>query len=236
MLLVGLFLAILFSPARALPVSCELRSWAVEKLKGVVCEANISQWPCPRRSDLENPTGNELKRILPSYVYSNHKRQEPTESGSDGPALGTILGGVFGAVGGLAVIGAIFYAWWSIRRVKRNHAAHDRNASSSFGGGVTHSQLVGQQASKDSRGSSSNKSRQSRKKPAGTKWQDPWLATPKPPRTVPVAVKLDRPGHAMAAGSGKAAGDDRTSESSGVPLDVIVSNVDDERKAVHHGL
>ncbi|KAG8739782.1 hypothetical protein FRC10_005165 [Ceratobasidium sp. 414] len=161
------------------------------------------------------------------YARSNINRRGSTQSGSEGPALGVILGGVFGALGGLAVIGAIFYA-----QVKRNHAAHQMNASPSFGAGPTHSQLAGQKTSKDSRTSSSNKSRQSRKNPPGGKWQDPWL--PRPPkaaRTVPVALKLDPP--AGPSVSGMPVGDeDRTSDSSAVPLHVIVSRVDEESKTV----
>jgi hypothetical protein len=98
--------------------------------------------------------------------------------------------------------------------------------SSSFGPGA-HSQLPGQ-GSKDSRGSSSNKSR---KKPAGAKWKDPWLApAPKSPRTVSVAVKLDRPA------STKPPGDDNHSDSSAVPLRVIYSHADDGAKPVHDEL
>ncbi|KAG8682276.1 hypothetical protein FRC09_016879, partial [Ceratobasidium sp. 395] len=158
------------------------------------------------------------------------------ETGSSGPALGTILGGVFGALGGLAVIGAIIYAWLAIRRVKRNHAAHEMNASSSFGGGITASQLAGQHASKDSRTSSSSKTRRSKKKPSNVGWQDPWLAPPKSPRAVPVAVKLDRPVAAQPASGKPATDEDRASDSSGMPLHVMVSRIDEEPKAIRDEL
>ncbi|KAG9128561.1 hypothetical protein FRC07_003450 [Ceratobasidium sp. 392] len=121
--------------------------------------------------------------------------------------------------------------WWAIRKVKRNHAANEMNATSSFGGGVA----AGQQTSKGSRTSSSSKSRQSKKKPT-TGWKDPWLVPPKSPRAAPVPVKLDRPAAAQSVSGKPAPDEDRSSDSSAMPLHVMVSRIDEEPKTVHDEL
>ncbi|KAG9093451.1 hypothetical protein FS749_014355 [Ceratobasidium sp. UAMH 11750] len=193
------------------------------------CEDKSSPWSCSTMTNLERATRNGDKLL---YARSSITRRDSGQSGSEGPELGVILGGVFGALGGLAVLGAIFYAWWSIRRVKRNHAAHEMNASSSFGAGA---QPAGQKSSKDSRGSSSNKSRQSKKRQSGAKWQDPWLPRPPKARTAPVAVRLDHPDGGPSVSGMPVADEDQTSDSSAMPLHVIESRVD-ESKAVRDEL
>ncbi|KDN47045.1 hypothetical protein RSAG8_03822, partial [Rhizoctonia solani AG-8 WAC10335] len=60
------------------------------------------------------------------------ERQDPGSgsSSSSGPALGVILGGVFGALGGLAIAGILFYAWWSVRRMRRKYDSESAGGSS----------------------------------------------------------------------------------------------------------
>ncbi|CAE6527323.1 unnamed protein product [Rhizoctonia solani] len=136
------------------------------------------------------------------------KRQDPGSgsSSSSGPALGVILGGVFGALGGLAIAGILFYAWWSVRRMRRKYDSESAGGSSG-------------PVSSTSRGSSS-KSKKKRPKD-GPKWQDPWLASaPKAPRTpfhapAPADVaKVPRPQ------------DDQRSDSSAIPLKPIYPSDD----------
>ncbi|CAE6468375.1 unnamed protein product [Rhizoctonia solani] len=142
------------------------------------------------------------------------KRQdsESSSSSSSGPALGVILGGVFGALGGLAIVGILFYAWWSVRRMRSKYGVSESGGESWSG-----------PSSSTSRGSSS-KSKKKRPKD-GPKWQDPWLAPgPKSPRT-PTAVQF----HASASVDvAKAPGpqDDQGSELSAIPLKQIYPSDD----------
>ncbi|CAE6499909.1 unnamed protein product [Rhizoctonia solani] len=147
-----------------------------------------------------------IRRLLVERQDSN------LNSPSSGPALGVILGGVFGALGGLAIAGVIFYAWWSIRRMRSKYGNSDAGGGSSTG-----------PSSSTSRGSSS-KSKKKRPKD-GPKWQDPWLApVPKPPRT-PSAMQC----HASTpvdVGKLPSPQDDRASDSSAIPLKVIYPSDD----------
>ncbi|CAE6483452.1 hypothetical protein RSOLAG22IIIB_04304 [Rhizoctonia solani] len=132
-------------------------------------------------------------------------------SSPSGPALGVILGGVFGALGGLAILGILFYAWWSIRRMRSRYETEDGGGSSSG------------PSSSTSRGSSS-KSKKKRPKD-GPKWQDPWLApAPRSPRPLtPIQF------HASASiDVAKIPGpqDDRGSDSSAIPLKAIYPSDD----------
>ncbi|CEL62015.1 hypothetical protein RSOLAG1IB_04766 [Rhizoctonia solani AG-1 IB] len=139
------------------------------------------------------------------------ERQDESSSSSSAsrPALGVILGGVFGALGGLAIAGVIFYAWWSVRRMRSKHGNPEVGGSSSFG-----------PSSSTSRGSSSKAARKKRPNKGGPKWQDPWLAPPpKSPRT-PTAMQFNT---AIPVNVAKVPNpqDDQASESSSVPLKVI---------------
>ncbi|EUC59134.1 P12 domain protein, putative [Rhizoctonia solani AG-3 Rhs1AP] len=140
------------------------------------------------------------------------ERQDSSSSSSSGPALGVILGGVFGALGGLAIAGILFYAWWSVRRMRSKYGVSESGSESWSG-----------PSSSTSRGSSS-KSKKKRPKD-GPKWQDPWLAPgPKSTRT-PTAAQF----HASASVDvAKAPGpqDDQGSELSAIPMKPIYPSDD----------
>ncbi|KAF8677398.1 hypothetical protein RHS04_05965 [Rhizoctonia solani] len=172
--------------------------------RGIVCgiEACLS-------SDGGRDVYGSIRRLV--------ERQSDTSSSAEGPALGVILGGVFGALGSLAIAGVIFYAWWSVRRMRRKYGNPELGGSSSIGPN-----------SSTSRGSSS-KSKKKKPNKGGAKWQDPWLAPPpKSPRT-PTAVQFSAkiPVDVVKAPIPQ---DDQVSESSSVPLKVIYPKEDDNRR------
>lgn len=74
---------------------------------------------------------------------------------------------------------------------------------------------------------STSKSRGSRSYKGGSKWQDPWLPTPKPART-PVPTKLDVVVESVGTSQVQ---DDRGSDSSAVPLKVIYTNTGDDESS-----
>ncbi|KAH7335489.1 hypothetical protein B0J17DRAFT_670351 [Rhizoctonia solani] len=149
-----------------------------------------------------------IRRLLVERQDSN------SDSSSSGPALGVILGGVFGALGGLAIAGVIFYAWWSVRRMRSKYGNSDAGGGSST-----------EPSSSTSRGSSSKSKSKSKRPKDGPKWQDPWLAPPpKSPRT-PSVIQFHAPTPVDVA---KLPGpqDDRASDSSAIPLKVIYPSND----------
>lgn len=224
MLLQSIFWAAALSTVSASPLPCVLGiCGTVGNLVSAVCDKETALWPCSRPPNPSNASRDEAGKVPSSLLYAHPiaKRQDSGGASSEGPPLGPILGGVLGGIGGLAIAGAIFYAWWSIRRVNQKHAANRTGASSSFGPGVQ--SQTRQQTSKDSKGSSSG-SRQSQKKVARG-WQDPWLApAPKSPRPVSVSVVK----HERASSANEVVQDDRGSDSSAMPLKVMCSNVEEE--------
>ncbi|CAE7092601.1 unnamed protein product [Rhizoctonia solani] len=164
---------------------------------------------------LDGETACEIEGRSPSdsgrNVYRSVRRllverQDSGSPASSGPALGVILGGVFGAFGGLAIAGILFYAWWSVRRMRGRYATEGEGGSSSG------------PSSSTSRGSSSRPKSKKKRPKDGPKWNDPWLSpAPKSPRT-PTAMQFHVPVDVAKVPGPQ---DDRGSDSSAIPLKPI---------------
>ncbi|KAJ1306604.1 hypothetical protein OPQ81_007603 [Rhizoctonia solani] len=164
--------------------------------------------------EIEESSSSDDGRKISTLIQRLFVERQDSGSSSSGPQLGVILGAVFGALGGLAITGIIFYAWWSVRRMRSKHEIADSGDGSSSG-----------PSSSTSRGSSS-KTKKKRPKD-GPKWQDPWLApAPKPPRT-PTAIQFRAPAPVDVANQ-LGIPDDQGSDSSAITLKEIYAS-DDKR-------